>query len=186
MPDLSLTAWLRSRGEPCFRVYGKARAETDWCVIDVYATARRDADSRWPLWRGTCTTWTDRVIAVGWDFAESLVWEQSQWPASREHPVEVRGGRLRDPSRPQAATASEVMAHECGHTWQARRLRSSLLYLPLVGSVTLLREGRHFWNHFENQASQQGQFGGLVNGSVCPRLAALLGGGLPGWARDPA
>jgi hypothetical protein len=28
--------------------------------------------------------------------------------------------------------------------------------------------------HFENQASEQGQFGGLVNGSVHPELMARL------------
>jgi hypothetical protein len=48
--------------------------------------------------------------------------------------------------------------------------------LPLVGAVTLFREGPHLWNYFENQASEQGQFGGLVCGSVCAqwieRLAA--------------
>jgi hypothetical protein len=39
-------------------------------------------------------------------------------------------------------------------------------YLPIVGAVTLFREGPHFWNHFENQASELGQFGGIVNGSL--------------------
>jgi hypothetical protein len=30
------------------------------------------------------------------------------------------------------------------------------------------------YSHFENQASEQGQFGGLVNGSVHPELMARL------------
>ncbi|HXG08885.1 MAG TPA: hypothetical protein VNK04_03780, partial [Gemmataceae bacterium] len=144
----------------------------------VYATSRRNAESRWPLWAGTCIAWSDQVIAVGWDFAEQVLREQAREPASRQCPVEVAGGRIRDARRraavgaPSFPSASEVLAHECGHTWQARRLGA--LYLPLVGSVTLFREGPHFWNHFENQASEQGLFGGLVNGSVCPELMEHL------------
>jgi glutathione S-transferase len=43
MVDALLTHWLRwLGGTPCFRVYGKARPEVDWRVIDVYATHRRD------------------------------------------------------------------------------------------------------------------------------------------------
>jgi hypothetical protein len=167
-------------GVPCFRVYGKARPEPDWRVISVFATHRRDMDSRWPgpFWRGTCITWTASVIAVGWDFAESILQEQAAFPASRERPVEVGGGRLRDPSRRGAAhapampTTSEILAHECGHTWQALRL--GLAYWPVGGAVTLFREGNSRWNHFENQASELGQFGGILNGSVCPQLMAHL------------
>lgn len=170
-----LTRWLqRLGGAPCFRIYGKARAESDWRVVDVYATHRRNARSRWPLWRGTCITWTDRVIVVGWDFAERIVAEQAAAPASRQFPVAVAAGRIRDRQRRVAsgagerASASEVLAHECGHTWQALRLGAA--YLPLVGALTLFREGRYAWNHFENQASEQGEFGGLVSGSVCVGL----------------
>jgi hypothetical protein len=65
-------------------------------------------------------------------------------------------------------SASEVLAHECGHTQQPAYLYD--LYLPVVGTVTLLREGPHWWNYFENQASEQGLFGGIVNGSVCAEL----------------
>ncbi len=174
-----LTAWLRRLGgPPCFRIYGKARRESSWRIIAVYGTHRRDADSPWPLWAGTCITWTAEVIAVGWDFAESVLREQAETPASREYPVAVAGGRIGDASRraaagsPSFATASEILAHECGHTWQAGRLGSA--YLPLVGSVTLFREGPYPWNHFENEASEEGLFGGLVNGSVCPTLMERL------------
>ena len=174
-----LTRWLQGLGgTPCFRIYGKARVESHWRVLNVYATRRRNAGSRLPLWRATCITWTDRVIAVGWDFAERLVAEQTAAPASRHCPVEVAGGRIRDPQRrfasgaSEEASASEVLAHECGHTWQALRLGAA--YLPLVGVVTLFREGPHLWNHFENQASEQGQFGGLVSGSVCTELLSWL------------
>ena len=51
----------------------------------------------------------------------------------------MAGGRLSDPRRRAAAgvhvgpSVSEVLAHECGHTWQALRLGP--VYLPLVGSV---------------------------------------------------
>jgi hypothetical protein len=177
------SAWFRLiGGGPCFRVWGRARRETDWRVIDVFATHRRNYDSRWPgpFWRGTCITWTSKVIAVGWDFALEVLREQTAEPASREHPVEVAGGRLRDLDRRTAAgaepwpTASEVLAHECGHTWQARRL--GVLYWPVGGTVTLFREGPHWWNHFENQASAQGQFGGIVNGSVSEELMRRLRG----------
>jgi hypothetical protein len=180
MLDWLLTHALRwLGGTPCFRIYGKARREADWRVIDVYATRRRNLESRWLLSGGTCITWTSQVIAVGWDFASVVWWEQRARPASRGHPVEVAGGRLHHVERRRAAgapsfrTASEVLAHECGHTWQARRLDP--LYLPLVGAVTLFRERPHFWNHYENQASEEGQFGGLVNGSVSPELLKLVG-----------
>src|SRR5262249_15111739 len=66
-----LSTWLHwLGGTPCFRIYGRGRRERDWRIISVYATHRRNADSRWPLWRGTCITWTSEVIVVGWDFAE--------------------------------------------------------------------------------------------------------------------
>jgi hypothetical protein len=74
---------------------------------------------------------------------------------------------------PSFPSASEILAHEIGHTWQAVRLGP--FYLPLVGSVTLFREGPHFWNHFENQASEQGRFGGIVNGSACGELIERIG-----------
>jgi hypothetical protein len=173
------TSWLRwLGGTPAFRVYGKARRETAWRVIDVFATHRRDWSSRWPLWKGTCITWTSNVLAVGWDFALEVLREQTTEPASRERPVEVVGGRLRDPFRREAAgglafsSLSEILAHECGHTHQA--IRFGVAYLPLGAAFTLFREGPHFWNRFENQASEQGQFGGIVNGSVCPALMERL------------
>jgi hypothetical protein len=163
-------------GVPCFRVYGKARLERDWRVVDVFASHRRNLDSRWPapLFRGTCITWTSSVISVGWDFAEEVLREQMSEPASRDHPVAVLGGRIRDHSRRQAAgggplvSASEVLAHECGHTWQARRF--GVAYLPAGAAFTLFREGPHWYNRFENQASEEGLFGGILNGSVHPDL----------------
>jgi hypothetical protein len=114
------------------------------------------------------------VIAVGWDFAESVVREQMAVPASREVPVELSGGRLRDGPRranadaPSFPLASEILAHECGHTRQA--VRFGPLYLLLGALFTWWREGRHWWNWFENQASEIGQFGGIVSGTVPPRL----------------
>jgi hypothetical protein len=161
-------------GGPCLRVHGKARSEKAWRVIDVFATVRRNQDSRWPLWRGTCVTFTSQVIVVGWDFARALLREQSTWPTARGCPVEVAGGRLRDWRRRlqlgagETPSCSEIIAHECGHTWQA--LRMGPAYLPLVGSVTLFHEGPYPWCHFENEASAVGQFGGIVKGSVCPEL----------------
>jgi hypothetical protein len=179
MVDRLLSAWLAwLGGTPCFRVYGKSRRESDWRVIDVFATHRRNLDSSWPLWGGTCITWTSRIVVVGWDFAESVLREQAADPAVRTRPVAVAGGRIRDTGRraaaggPSLASASEVLAHECGHTLQARRL--DLFYLPVVGSVTLFREGPHWWNHFENQASEEGMFGGIVNESVCAPLMERL------------
>lgn len=175
-----VTAWFRLLGgPPCFRIYGKGSREKEWRVIDVFATNRRNTDSRWPspFWRGTLITWTSSVIAMGWDCAAELLREQVSEPASREHPVEVPGGRLNPLLRPPGApltfaTISEILAHECGHTWQARRL--GCLYWPLGAVFTFWREGKQFWNHFENQASAEGQFGGLVNGSVCPALMEHL------------
>ncbi len=180
MVNQTLSAWLRwIGGEPCFRIYGKGRAEAEWRVIEVYATARREIGSGWPpLWSGARTTWTDRVVAVGWDFAEAVLQEQAEAPASRQYPVAVAGGRLRDSKRrlqtgaTTVVSASEILAHECGHTWQARRFW--LLYLPLVGSVTWFHEGPHLWNYSENQASEVGLFGGIVPKSLCARLARQL------------
>lgn len=180
MFDQLLTSWLQwCGGTPCFQIYGKAGDEAAWRVIDVFATTRRNQSSRWPFWGGACTTWTSRVISVGWDFAEWVVREESGRPASREAPVKVAGGRLRDLQRREQAGATplpravEVLAHECGHTRQAMRL--GLLYLPMVGSVTLLREGDRWWNRFENDASERGMFGGIVPGSITPPLAARTG-----------
>ncbi len=174
-----ISEWLRwLGGSPCFRVYGRVRHEKRWRVIDVYASHRRDLGSRWPLFGGHCTTWSDNVIAVGWDFAGSLLREQTIDTASQQRPVEVSGGRIRDVFRRAAAggsgypTASEVLAHECGHTWQARQM--GWFYLPVVGSVTLFREGPYPWNRFENEASEVGQFGGVVHGSVSSELARLV------------
>ena len=49
MLDGWLSAWLRCLGgRPAFRAYGKGRREAAWRVVEVYATHRRDADSRWP------------------------------------------------------------------------------------------------------------------------------------------
>src|SRR5205085_11337777 len=118
------------------------------------------------------------VIVVGWDFAEMLLREQAERPASRRQPVRVAGGRISDRERrrgvgaPAFATASEILAHEIGHTWQALRLGP--VYLPFVGSVTIFQEGPNPWNHFENEASEEGLFGGLVNRSVCRELLICL------------
>ncbi len=175
------TGWFRwLGGTPCFRIHGKARHERTWRTIEVHASQRRDSRGRWPrfLFRGTCITWTAHVIAVGWDFAENVLREQISDPASRDHPVEVISGRLRDPFRRADAggepwaTASEILAHECGHTAQAARYQ--FLYWPIGAAFTLFREGPHWWNHFENQASAQGQFGGIVTGSVSPALLQRL------------
>src|SRR5262245_11700119 len=99
------TAWFRLLGRPCFRIHGRGRREKTWRIIDVPATHRRDQDSPWPrfLFRGTCITWTASIIAVGWDFAEEVLREQMAEPASREHPVEVRGGRLHHLERREGA-----------------------------------------------------------------------------------
>jgi len=178
----AVTAAIRKlSGPPYFRIFGRASYESDWHVIDIFATHRRDLTSRWPLWGGACITWTANVIAVGWGFAERVYQEQCRDPASKENPVTVAGGRIRDWQMRLAAgasshpSASEILAHECGHTAQARRL--GFLYWPLVGSVTLFREGPHWWNRFENEASATGQFGGIVSGSVAKRLTDTSQGG---------
>jgi hypothetical protein len=172
----------RFGGVPCFRIYGKARPESDWRTIDVFATHRRDLTSRWPgpFFRGTCITWTASVISVGWDFAEEVLREQVTEPASRERPLGVAGGRVRDHLRRQAAggnpfvTACEVLAHECGHTRQALRL--GIAYLPAGAIFTLFREGPSWYNRFENQASEEGLFGGIMNGTVHPKLMGRIQG----------
>lgn len=171
-------AFRRLSGPPAFRAFGRASYEADWHVIDVFATHRRDFSSRWPFWGGTCICWSAQVVAVGWDFAELVYREQVRDPASRQSPVVVAGGRIRDWRVRCAAgassqpSASEVLAHEFGHSGQVRRM--DFAYWPIVGAVTLCREGRHWWNHFENQASATGQFGGIVTGSVSEELQQRL------------
>jgi hypothetical protein len=185
MLDEWLTDWFRwLGGTPCFQIHARARHEPSWRIVDVFATARRNLTSPWPLWAGTCTTWSAAVISVGWDFAEAVIAEEARSPHSREFPQRVPGGRIHDPARRRAAgtagppSASEILAHECGHTWQALRLGPC--YLPLVGAVTLFREGPHPWNRFENEASGQGEFGGLVAGSICDELLPRLRAPSPG------
>src|SRR5262249_47307463 len=96
MVDQLISWWWRGLGgKPCFKIYGKSRRETEWRIIHIYASHRRDSPSRWPLWGGTCTTWSSDVVAVGWDFAEQILREQTAEPASRERPVEGAGGRVR-------------------------------------------------------------------------------------------
>jgi hypothetical protein len=151
-------------GPPAFRIYGKAKSESAWRIIDVFAHARRDSIAGWPFIRGTCITWSANCIAVGTDFAETVLQEQALAPASRENPVEVASGRLRRGRAPDAKPsypfASEILAHECGHTFQAQRLWPAYL---LTGAVfTWWREGPGWWNWFENEASAVGQFGGIV------------------------
>src|SRR5207237_8321349 len=107
---------------PALRVERKGARERAGPGTSVHAPHRRNADSRCPLWRGTCTTWPAEVIVVGWDFAAALLREQAEAPASRRRPVEVAGGRVGDLLRRAAAgvpdfpTAGDVLAHECGHT----------------------------------------------------------------------
>ena len=179
MIDAILNDWFRWQNQsPCFQIHGKGRREAEWRVVSVYASDRHDCASRWPLFSGSCVTWTSEVIVVGWDFAEMLLREQADRPASRRQPVRVAGGRISDRERrrevgaPAFATASEILAHEVGHTWQALRLGP--VYLPFVGSVTIFQEGPNPWNHFENEASEEGLFGGLVNRSVCRELLTCL------------
>ncbi|MFO0807306.1 MAG: hypothetical protein U0746_01645 [Gemmataceae bacterium] len=171
-------AFRRWSGPPAFRAYGRSETEVGWHVIDVFATYRRDCSSRWPLMSGTCICWSANVVAVGWDFAEMVLREQAREPASQTRPVVVAGGRLRDWRRRCAAgassqpSASEVLAHEFGHTGQVRRM--GWLYWPVGGAVTLFREGPRWWNRFENQASATGQFGGIVTGSIHCELIRRL------------
>lgn len=167
MFDVALSRILRRIGAaPCLRVYGKARHEPDWRVVDVVASPRRNRGSRWPLMHGTCITLTSSLIVVGWDFARAFLAEQIHAPASPASAVEVGGGRLHHglqrsrAGAPSFCSYSEVMAHECGHTAQAIRLDAG--YLPLVGALTLFREGERWWNYWENDASAQGMMGGIV------------------------
>jgi len=172
--DLVSTVIRRLSSQPAFRIFGKANYEPQWHTIDVFATHRRDAVSGWPVWRGHCITLTANVIAVGWDFATELVTEEATQPSTCQKPMAVFGGRLKDLDRRQLAgaepwySASELMAHECGHTAQARRL--GWFYWPLGATFTLFREGPKWWNQFENQASENGQFGGIIPGTLHPRL----------------
>jgi hypothetical protein len=171
------STWFRwIGGAPCFRIWARATCEQHWRVVDVYATSRRDLNSRWPapMWPGVCITWTAEIIAVGWDVAESIYRRQRLEPASRARPVVVEMGRLRGLGRRGPLHACEVLAHECGHTWQATRI--GVYYWPVGATFTLFREGPHFWNRFENEASEQGMFGGLVSGSVSVELLRRVEG----------
>jgi hypothetical protein len=117
-----------------------------------------------------CTCWSADLIAVGLDFAQDLLAAEGVWQVTREQPVMVVGGSLTDSARRRLAgglphpSAAELLAHEIGHTLQARRYR--LLYLPLVGTVTRFGEGPHWWNRFDNEASAFGPFGGIVPGCM--------------------
>ena len=59
--------------------------------------------------------------------------------------------------------------------WVGASLASNCLSICLAGALfAVWREGPRWFNNFENQASESGQFGGIVNGSVCPELLARL------------
>jgi len=174
------SAWLCSLGgRPAYQIWGRARPEKRWRRIHVFASHRRNWDSRWPapLFRGTAITWTSHVIAVGWDLAIQVYREQLLKPASPNHPQIVLSGRLNDQRRRLSQgfspmpTASEIIAHECGHTRQAYQLE--YVFLPAGALFTLFREGNSWYNHFENIASEQGEFGGIIPGTLHPSLIAL-------------
>lgn len=173
------TAW---RTPATFRVHGKTRSESSWRIITVRAVPWRNHSVGWPFFRGTCTCWSAGFIAVGLDFAQELLADPAVWQVTREQPAMVAASSLCDMEKrtqagaPALPSHAELLAHEIGHTLQARRYR--LLYLPLVGSMTRFGEGCHWWNRFENEASATGQFGGIVAGSVSPALQALLETGL--------
>jgi hypothetical protein len=157
-----------------FRIYGKSKRESAWRIITVTASHARDMCSRWPVVAGTCIAWSSGVIAVGWDFAEQLLREQQASPASRESPVSIPGGwwqyrgqRRQTCSFPPLSN-SEILAHECGHTYQALRLGPS--YWLMGALFTWWGEGPNWWNDFENQASELGQFGGIIQNSIHPAL----------------
>jgi len=158
------------RSTLAFRVWGKTIGEHDWRLIRVHASPSRNAASRWPFLKGCCTCWSADLIAVGSDFADLLLNDPAVAEITQESPVMVQGGTLSNPQvrlavgAPGTPTAAEIMAHEIGHTAQARRYR--FLYLPLVGAVTRFGEGPRWWNRFENEASSIGQFGGIVPGSI--------------------
>ncbi|MBX7103522.1 MAG: hypothetical protein K1X57_05550 [Gemmataceae bacterium] len=161
-------------GVVAFRIRGRGEGETGWTPIDVFANDRRNAASRWPLWRNHCITLTASAVAVGWDFARDVIEEEAQEPTTPVRPVRVTGGRLGDIDRRYRSggqpwcSCAEILAHECGHTAQARRM--GFLYWPLVGSVTLLREGPRWFHRLENEASEFGEFGGIIPGTIHPRL----------------
>ena len=65
MIDEWLTDYLRwIGGRPTLRIRGKVRCERAWRIIDVYASARRNRDSCWPLLRASCVTFTSEIIGV--------------------------------------------------------------------------------------------------------------------------
>lgn len=174
------SGWIRSLGgKPAFQIYGRSRPELRWRVIDVFATHRRDCNSRWPapFFAGTAITWCSHVIEIGWDFAVQVYLEQREEPATRDNPLQVQAGRLRDSQRRlqhgfrSRPSVSEIIAHECGHTRQAVQLQ--FVFLPVGAFFTLFREGNRWYNLFENQASECGQFGGILPDSIHPRLLAI-------------
>ena len=86
--------------------------------------------------------------------------------------ISALAARRRDAGAPSFPRASEILAHECGQSYQARRWGA--LYLVIGALYTWWREGRHWWNWFENQASETGQFGGILSGSVHDDLWAAV------------
>jgi hypothetical protein len=182
--ETAMLSWLMRRfgGQPAFRIYGKGQSESTWRTIDVFASRRRNLDSRWPFFGATCITWSDSIVAVGWDFAESVIREQMANPASRDRRVILANGQLHPErfsnglgSSRRLLTGSEILAHECGHTVQARRF--GFAYLVVGATFTWWREGSRWWNWFENEASAIGQFGGIISESVHAELWSKVRGG---------
>ena len=59
------------------------------------------------------------------------------------------------------------------------------LYWILGAMFTQFREGEGWWHHFENQASEIGMLGGIVEGSVCSNLQKECETGLTTESQRP-
>ena len=152
-------------GPPCFQVYGKGRFKRDWHIVDVYTSRRRDCGSGWPFFSGTCITWTASVIAVGQDFAEQLLREQSTEPASQGNPVLVEGAAYTTSTAdlpPLPSLFPPLRKSWLTNAATPPRPAVWVVFMADWCQCELFRQGPHWWNRFENEASEIGRFGGIV------------------------
>jgi RHS repeat-associated protein len=140
--------------EARFYIYCKCRCEDEWRLVRVEVVPGL----------GGAVTYGPATIHVNPTDAADAVRQQANNPYTRQNPATV----------PNSSGGIQTLAHECGHTCQAKVLGP--LYLPAAGLNSLLeiltggyRNGlNNLKTPTERGASNTGMFGGFAPAPVSP------------------